>query len=581
MFVPDGLKTNAYRVLRLSANATLSEIHRAADSLRRTAKLGLAGTNEADNPLLGEVTRLEADIRRAIGRLANPLQRLNDRLFWFHRPRHPRNADSTALATEAIPGPPDRAARCHDEALTRLFVAFEAGLDDAGVELWVQALRAWHIVVSEDDYWAFVLALEERGGFEPVALPSDVDALRDDVVRLAADGLIVAGRDALARSETSTVRRILAALRALADTGPWAEAAQEDIASPAVERYRALCRAVCEECGSKIAYNQDAAEPNKGVCDAALKRFRSEIEPALHGVTQILPLGDEAAQQSREEAALCLASIATAYTWADDFTASEELHEEALRLAKDTLGAIRIEHGLAEVRDLARKQRVFGALKPISSLPSLAHESDFGFRLYGKSDYDPETQSYATTCYFVLLFIPVFPIARYRVIDTEGGYRFLGKLPLRKGDRWHLGIVAAAIATVVLIGIINSSRNTGSSYTPSPSSGYNLASLKARIDISRSKLENLEPQLQPVREELTTLEARMGALASELKSLDRLRNLWIQIDIDDYNAKEETRKGLLSRYRALKASNSSTLQLYENLVDEHNALVAQYNALLR
>jgi len=75
MFVPDGLRTNAYRVLRLSANATLSEIHRAADSMRRTAKLGLAGTNEADIPLLGEVPRLEADIRGAIGRLANPSQR--------------------------------------------------------------------------------------------------------------------------------------------------------------------------------------------------------------------------------------------------------------------------------------------------------------------------------------------------------------------------------------------------------------------------------------------------------------------------------------------------------------------------
>jgi hypothetical protein len=86
MLVPDRLKTNAYRVLRLSANATASETHMAAASLRRTAALGLTGTTAADLPQLGEVPRTEADIRTALGRLENPEQRLNDRLFWFHLP---------------------------------------------------------------------------------------------------------------------------------------------------------------------------------------------------------------------------------------------------------------------------------------------------------------------------------------------------------------------------------------------------------------------------------------------------------------------------------------------------------------
>lgn len=57
MFVPDKFKTNAYRVLRLPANATLSEIHKAKASMKRAASLGLAGTTELDPPLLGEVPR--------------------------------------------------------------------------------------------------------------------------------------------------------------------------------------------------------------------------------------------------------------------------------------------------------------------------------------------------------------------------------------------------------------------------------------------------------------------------------------------------------------------------------------------
>ena len=183
---------------------------------------------------------------------------------------------------------------------------------------------------------------------------------------------------------TWPVRRILAALEELADTGLWAVTAQQDISSPVVERFRALCRAVHEELGSKIVREQAAGERNKSTCDSELKRFRVEIEPELQRVIQLVPPNHQAAQESREQAALCLAGIATDYTWADDFIVSEKLREEALKLAQDTLGAIRIEDGLAQIREAARKQRVFGA--PISSAPALGSINGFGFTLYGSSD---------------------------------------------------------------------------------------------------------------------------------------------------------------------------------------------------
>ena len=354
MFVPDRLKTNAHRVLRLSAEATLSEIHKAAGSMRRAASLGLADTTEADMPLLGEVPRAEADIRAAIGRLENPEQRLSDRLFWFHLPPESRDAKAPGRPRQS-----DGAVWNHDEALRGLFAAFVASFGDVGVRVWIGALRAWHQVVSHDDYWAHIVELEQRGAFEPAAFPSEIGALRDEAVGLAAEPLVVAGREALARDDTSTVRRILAALEELADTGPWAAIAQHDIASPAVERFRAMCRAVHEEYGSKIVREQEAGERNKSVCDAELKLFRLEIEPALNRVLQLVPSKQEGAQQSREEAALCLSAIATDYTWADDFITSEKLREEALRLAHGTLAMIRIEDGLERIRESARKQSAF------------------------------------------------------------------------------------------------------------------------------------------------------------------------------------------------------------------------------
>ena len=586
MFVPDRLKTNAYRVLALSANATLSEIHKAAATLRRAALLGLAGPTEATMPLLGETPRAEADIRIAIGRLENPVQRLSDRLFWFHLLPESQDAKALARPAEAIQGQADRVVSDHDEALHGLFAAFEATLDDAGVSLWVRALRAWHQVVSNNDYWILSLVLEEQGTFEPAVLPSEIDALRDDAVRLAAEGLVMAARDALARHDTLTVRLIVAALKELADTGPWAAIAQDDIVFPTVEGFRTLCSAVREEFGSKIAREQGASERNKSLCDAALKRFRDDIEPALDRVIQLVPPDHEAAQQSREAAALCLCGIATDYTWADDFITSETLHEEALRLAHDTVGAIRIEDGLEQVRQAAHQQRVSGA--PISSAPSLSTINGFGCTLYGQSDYDSETRSYTTIHYFVALFIPIFPLGRYRVIDMGGGrYRFLGKLPLRNADRWHLGIAAMAIVAMLLLGVISSSQNAHSSSASSTNSyasssrSSQLSNLKARIESGRSRIATLETQLHPVIDEIEGLNARMETLAAEITSLEKQHTAGRQINTDDYDVKVAAHNALLSRHRALIAAHSSDIQTYRDLVQQDSVLVKQYNALRR
>jgi hypothetical protein len=45
----------------------------------------------------------------------------------------------------------------------------------------------------------------------------------------------------------------------------------------------------------------------------------------------------------------------------------------------------------------------------------------------------------------VLLFIPVFPLARYRVIQNGTSYRFLGKAPLRSFDKWHIAVAVAGL----------------------------------------------------------------------------------------------------------------------------------------
>ena len=92
----------------------------------------------------------------------------------------------------------------------------------------------------------------------------------------------------------------------------------------------------------------------------------------------------------------------------------------------------------------------FPDLSPVRKAPSLTTVNTMGFKLYGKSDRDEETDSYMTTHYFVAMFVPLFPIARYRVISEDGeGYRFLGKGKLRGIDWLHLAVFAVVVIYMI------------------------------------------------------------------------------------------------------------------------------------
>lgn len=83
--------------------------------------------------------------------------------------------------------------------------------------------------------------------------------------------------------------------------------------------------------------------------------------------------------------------------------------------------------------------------KPISSAPSMYTLNGCGTRIYGD------------TLYFVLLFVPVIPIARYTVENHgNGSYSFLGKLKLHNWQKyWQyaiIGIIGIWILSAVFSG---------------------------------------------------------------------------------------------------------------------------------
>lgn len=127
---------------------------------------------------------------------------------------------------------------------------------------------------------------------------------------------------------------------------------------------------------------------------------------------------------------------------------------------------------LTEDKATLQETQPVADLTPISEAPPLRTINGIGFGLYGCADQDPVTGSYLATYYFVVFFIPIFPICRYRVSCTGNTYRFFGKAPLRTLDKWHLAISIGLIIWLIIAGLSSTSSAPG--YTPPAPTAFTL-----------------------------------------------------------------------------------------------------------
>ena len=102
-----------------------------------------------------------------------------------------------------------------------------------------------------------------------------------------------------------------------------------------------------------------------------------------------------------------------------------------------------IERALSERRNF---------LMPLGGAPSMASLNGVGTRLYGRANYDQNDQTYVGTLFFVIVFLPIYPIRQYLVRDAgHKAYNFFGRIPFDDTMRiWRrvvrLGLLAGILA---------------------------------------------------------------------------------------------------------------------------------------
>jgi hypothetical protein len=103
----------------------------------------------------------------------------------------------------------------------------------------------------------------------------------------------------------------------------------------------------------------------------------------------------------------------------------------------------------------------FPDMRPVQKAPSLSTVNGIGLAMYGRRDYDEETNTYVGTHFFCLLFIPVLAVGAYRVVDAPGGgWYFIGKVPLSSVARRYNWLIAFLILFGVGVGLWSAHINT-------------------------------------------------------------------------------------------------------------------------
>jgi len=606
---------NAFRLLGLPANATWIIVQHARQSLNVRVKAG--GFYSVDDPLsfLNTVERNESSIRNAFNRLKKPQLRLRERLFWFTNTAPTGDKAFARLKDNDVEG----AIQTWESEknitsyanLARLFHSLCLFTDPNAKkpDLWKTALSKWRVVIENDDFWEYFRDIESESEFDPPATLSEINKLRHECWGLILDPSITIIRDAInnrrdevARSHLNVIRNSNLSSYVLRDI-------ELKSLSPIENEIRKTADDILQQLTSNINKFEDSEnkteEQTKNVtlaCDKAYQTFKDHLFFQMERLVQLAGSGSDVAKRTQETVASGLRDIAVVgyHNAAEAYQTAERVLEEAISLIPENHLAERWEEeDLPILKKHAHQEKILKDLKPTKKAPSLYAAYGIGTTLYGKADYDPETDSYLASLYFVILFIPIFPIARYRVIqEGENTYRFLGKAPLRNFDKLHIGLVILFIGALFFKGNFITQTNYSGQKSSTPYSVQNekskpsfsntqkstkmkILKLKSQIESAKLELDRQKLKLEEMTGKLENYREQIEFYNSKLKRMKEEYNLGQAINHEEYNTMINKYNNYINLYNPLLRQFQLKYNEYKKLFEETNLEIAQYNELIR
>ncbi|HYP01336.1 MAG TPA: rhodanese-like domain-containing protein [Pyrinomonadaceae bacterium] len=351
---------NAFRALGLSCHASQTEIYAAASSIRRAIKLGVERPQQQHQfDWLGSPDRTENGVRDALSRLADPAQRIYERLFWFFAPQEITAAAELSFSTleESI----ERLRRLaepsagHDIALLSLVSMLELDPRLLNADGWRRTYALWKELIDAREFWSLLMASDLKGDFEQVTTFGEIKILRARAWRLVTSPVAEIAKDAVLRDDEELARRALDTLRLPVLPPALAYEYENEILAPVEDRFDALFAEAFRDYRYEVKLDQTLGE-RRATCERALEKFYAQVKPALTNILKLAGLESLVTRRVFQTAAEGLDELADGFLSAFDTAARLKTLRRAWLLAPpESSSLLLIEEHLKEAGDLQER----------------------------------------------------------------------------------------------------------------------------------------------------------------------------------------------------------------------------------
>jgi hypothetical protein len=517
---------------------------------------------------------------------------------------------------------------------------------------WDRAFKFWSLIIKDDRFWEY-LRNRAYAFHDPRLEPSRVGQLRRGLPLEILRVNVTRGLQSLERGDQEEFR-LNASVITRSPFGTNSQMALKELALPLQSRFEkaigeirpSLSETAVTQNSSTLKQSSTGQGYDGAVDQQKLTAYLYEIEQSIN--RKLLPIGklvkatelkttevgkeilDSTAYVFRTislalnnrggmpDSALRLNKIAQEYAEGPDCKAKLAEDQQTLRflsLQNDALelaNASRYKESLMKLEEarqfassdedrqtigkwieIAKRNMALEGSKPVATAPSMGTINGIGTKLYGRRNYDSQTATYIATLYITFFYVPVIPIASYRVKDAgTNRYQFYGKVPLA-GSAF---IAPAVVALIILIMIVSANSESsryskGSSEVSSPASttsptsensasgsSYPLGSgpnsgavvsksqLGEWIDRENSRLKAEESEVNQLIEksdqDRVVLKQQFAALGPTPSDED----------VDAYNRAKD-------RFNVNLANLKARAKQYDTDIDRYNSEVKIYNSM--
>jgi len=579
------LTNNAYRILGLPVTSSKREIYRRIEEIQTYLKMDITPHYDSDFPWLGKLHRNEETVKKALRELDNPNTKLNHLLSWFWVVDEYDNSAIDALKNREIIKAIDiwfAAANQENNhyrknlATIEQILAFQESASDH--QHLNNCINYWAELISSNQLSNLIASLDTE--LSKISTDTEIVKFIGNNLRKTAMPLIEKWADG------KQLDKIKAFFNGLNESGLPQETVsyiKEHYVNPILEKIDNLYSEFSTVCNDHETIYYDT-----GI-------FFENVNPYFE---QLKQSGDAFFINSYGDkiGGAILDSAIDYGNKGGQWEKSKELCGYAQLFITGAVLKNRLDKNISVISENANNEQFWKDIKPIDRAPSFGTIFGIGTKLYGDSNRDPESNTYETTLYFTFYFIPIIPLARYRVIEENDCYRFLGKVPFRIFDKWHL--VLAPILIIVFFLAMDNSGTNSTSYSPkintkprSPpvsSKSYNattrsqeIKALGRKIDSNKLRLKTMESELSSLSETLANYKNRFETLKEIIENTESKIQRDLYVNEVTYENNIDEHNDILKKAKTHYADYEKKLEIYNNLFSTTEDDVERYNRLIR